>query len=86
MSCAAPERFCRFFERVWGITGSSWEEMISRGIDEMRRFITEIGLPLTIPRGDYTIEELADAVGTPGGTFARLTAKDVEAILREFVA
>ena len=86
MSCAAPERFCRFFERVWGITGSSWEEMISRGIDEMRRFITEIGLPLTIPRGDYTIEELTAAVGTPGGTFARLTEKDVEAILRGFVA
>ncbi len=86
MSCAAPERFCRFFEKVWGITGSSWDEVIDRGIDEMKKFITEIGLPLTIPRGDYTIEELADAAGMPGGTFAKLTEKDVEAILRGFVA
>lgn len=86
MSCASPERFCHFFERVWGVTGSSWDEIIDNGIGEMKSFIRKIGLPLTVPKGLYTIEELVEVIGRPGGAFARLTEKDVEAILREFVA
>lgn len=86
MSCTSPERFCHFFERVWGVTGSSWDEIIDNGIGEMKSFIRKIGLPLTVLKGLYTIEELVEAIGRPGGAFARLTEKDVEAILREFVA
>lgn len=86
MSCSNPERFCRFFEKVWGVTGSSWDEIIDRGISMMRDFVREIGLPLTVSKGQCSIKELTVAIGGPGGGFSALTEKDVEAILREIVA
>lgn len=86
MSKKKPERFYPFFQKVWHIEGESREQVIAQGIHRMKTFIRELGLPLGIPAGSCSIEELACAIGTPGGNFARLSAEDVGLILKQIVA
>lgn len=82
----APERFSQFFQRVWATTGNSREEIIIKGIDTMRSFVEQIGLSLSVGKGEASMRELTDAIGLPGGGFAKLSSEEVESILRQFVA
>lgn len=84
-----PERFKQLAVRVFGVnpTGKSDEEIGLEGIDKLREFWTSIGAPSRL--ADYGIDDkkidvLVDRAMRKGefGNFAKLNAKDTEAIYR----
>ena len=81
-------KFVRFAENVWGIRpdGKSDRQIAEAGLEALRSWMTEIGLPLTITEIGATPEMIDDIVSTtviyPAG-YLDLTAEDIKAILKE---
>jgi len=81
-------KFVRFAENVWGIRpdGKSDIEIAEAGLEALRNWMLEIGLPLTITEIGATPDMIDDIVSTtviyPAG-YLDLTADDIKAILKE---
>ena len=81
-------KFVRFAQSVWGIQpeGKSDRELAKAGLEALRNWMREIGLPLTITEIGATADMIDDIVSTtviyPGG-YLDLTAEDIKAILKE---
>ena len=81
-------KFVRFAENVWGIRpeGKSDREIAEAGLEALRDWMLEIGLPLTITEIGATADMIDDIVSTtvifPAG-YLDLTAEDIKAILKE---
>jgi alcohol dehydrogenase YqhD (iron-dependent ADH family) len=82
-------RFARFASEVWGVDGASYdpEQAAREGIVRLRAFYRAIGLPASFEEADIPtdrVSEMAEraVVKGPLGSFRKLGASDVEAILR----
>ena len=81
-------KFVRFAQNVWGIRpeGKSDREIAEAGLEALRNWMLEIGLPLTITEIGATPDMIDDIVSTtviyPAG-YLNLTAEDIKAILKE---
>jgi len=81
-------KFARFARNVWGINGDglSERELAEAGLEALRNWMTEIGLPLTITEIGATAEMIDDIVSTtvifPAG-YLDLKAEDIKEILKE---
>lgn len=82
------DRFARFAENVWGISGKkSNEETAAAGIEALADFIKEVGLPTSfsqmgIPENtDY--KAIAESVNITAGCCKKLTAEEIFDILKE---
>lgn len=82
------DRFARFAENVWGISGKkSSEETAAAGIEALADFIKEVGLPTSfsqmgIPENtDY--KAIAKSVNITAGCCKKLTAEEIFDILKE---
>lgn len=82
------DRFARFAENVWGISGKkSSEETAAAGIEALADFIKEVGLPTSfsqmgIPENtDY--KAIAESVNITAGCCKKLTAEEIFDILKE---
>jgi alcohol dehydrogenase YqhD (iron-dependent ADH family) len=81
-------KFVRFAENVWDIRpeGKSDREIAQAGLEALRAWMIEIGLPLTITEIGATPDMIDDIVSTtviyPAG-YLNLTPEDIRAILTE---
>ncbi|MBO4665710.1 MAG: iron-containing alcohol dehydrogenase, partial [Paludibacteraceae bacterium] len=85
-------KFVRFAQNVWGIQPSSFShqpsdrEIAEAGLEALRNWMQEIGLPLTISEIGATPDMIDNIVSTtvlfPAG-YLDLTAEDVKEILKE---
>ena len=81
-------KFVRFAQNVWGIQpeGKSDHEIAEAGLEALRNWMIEIGLPLTITEIGATPDMIDDIVSTtviyPAG-YLNLTAEDIKEILKE---
>jgi alcohol dehydrogenase YqhD (iron-dependent ADH family) len=81
-------KFVRFARNVWDIRpeGKSDREIAEAGLEALKNWMLEIGLPLTITEIGATPEMIDDIVSTtvvyPGG-YLDLTPADIKAILIE---
>ena len=81
-------KFVRFAENVWGIPveGKSERQLAEAGLDALKNWMLEIGLPLTISEIGATPDMIDNIVSTtviyPAG-YLNLTAEDIKEILKE---
>ena len=84
-------KFVRFTENVWGIQseGKSDREIAQAGLEALKNWMREIGLPLTITEIGATPDMIDHIVSTtvifPGG-YLDLTPEDIKAILKDSLA
>ncbi len=76
------ERFAQFAKEVWGIEAASKEEAALKGIEEMKIFFREIGLPTTLKEMELDNQkfgEMAKACTERGevGNFVKLSPADI---------
>lgn len=90
-----PDRFAQFAERVMGVSveGLSKEEAALQGIEKLKDFYRELGMPFTLKEigieDDSKFETMANAATSifgPIGCMKALTAEDVEAIYRSVLS
>lgn len=86
------ERFAQFAVRVWNVDPNfeSLERTALEGIERLRRFFKDIGLPTTLAEaniGEDRLEEMATKCTEKGeiGNFVKLNRDDVLNILRSVV-
>ncbi len=86
------ERFAQFAVRVWNVDPNfeSFERTALEGIERLRRFFRDIGLPTTLAEADIgedRLEEMATKCTEKGeiGNFVKLNKDDVLNILRSVV-
>ena len=81
-------KFVRFAQNVWGVPteGKSDREIAETGLEALRNWMREIGLPLTISEIGATPDMIDNIVSTtvlfPAG-YLDLTAEDIREILKE---
>lgn len=81
-------KFVRFAKNVWGINadGLTDEQIAEKGLQALKEWIQEIGMPLTISELGATPDMIPDITRTtiiaPAG-YMSLTKEDVSKILRE---
>jgi alcohol dehydrogenase YqhD (iron-dependent ADH family) len=81
-------KFVRFAENVWNIRpeGKSDREIAEAGLEALRNWMREIGLPLTITEIGATPDMIDNIVSTtviyPAG-YLDLKPEDIKAILQE---
>ena len=81
----APERFCQLAVRVWGVDPDLFPTSIAaakEGIARLRRFISDMGLPLNLKEMGIPadlLEEMASKAAADGpiGQMRRLTKDDI---------
>ncbi len=82
-------KFKRFATEVWDISsdGKTDEETARAGIDELERFIREIGLPVTLQElgidGDVDLKAVADSCAVVPGSYRKLTQEEIFEIFKE---
>ena len=82
-------RFARFAEKVWGVAPGDLEAMAKEGLARYRAWLTSLGMPVTFAELGAREEDIPLLAANLGlgegqtlGAFRRLTAADVELILR----
>ena len=85
---AGLHKFKRFAQNVWGIDvyGKDDEQVANEGLEALRAWMMEIGLPLTIGELGATeemIEDIAKGVLIVDAGYRKLTPEEVEEVLRE---
>lgn len=96
-----PERMASFFRAVFNASGDNDEYIIEKGMDALRKFIGEIGLPLSLAEaiergfakpsdtGDAAVTkmagEAAGRAGCIGFGFTSLKQKDIEEIFKRIL-
>ena len=84
-----PGKFKRFAAEVWGISpeGKTDEEIACAGIDALKDFIREIGLPVTLRElgvdENTDLKAVADSCVSVSGGYRRLTHGEIFEIFRE---
>ena len=82
-------KFKRFATEVWDISSDrkTDEETARAGIDELERFIREIGLPATLQElgihGDVDLKAVADSCAVVPGSYRKLTQEEIFEIFKE---
>ncbi len=82
-------KFKRFATEVWNISsdGKTDEETARAGIDELERFIREIGLSATLQEmgihGDVDLKAVADSCAVVPGSYRKLTQEEIFEIFKE---
>ena len=82
-------KFVRFAENVWGIArdGQSDETLALRGIDALRAFIREMGLPTTLEELGVSdrsqLREIAASCGISAGSYKKMSHEEILEILEE---
>ena len=81
-------KFVRFAKNVWNVNGDGMtdEQMAEAGLQALKEWMTEIGLPLTISEVGATADMIPGITETtvvyPAG-YLNLTKNDVAEILKE---
>ena len=84
-----PGKFKRFAAEVWGISpeGKTDEEIACAGIDALKDFIREMGLPATLRElgvdENTDLKAIADSCAIVSGGYRRLTHGEIFEIFRE---
>jgi len=81
----APEKFARFARNVWGISEDDTNAAAEMGIEKLKDFIKELGLPLTL-RELGASEDMLPLIANstiPGGGYKKMTAEDILTVLKE---
>ena len=81
------DKFVRFAKNVWSINtdGMDKNAAAAAGIEKLREFIVEIGMPLTLRELGAT-EDMLPLIAkstVPGGGYKQLTDKDILNVLKE---
>lgn len=82
-------KFKRFATEVWDISSDrkTDEETARAGIDELERFIREIGLSATLQEmgihGDVDLKAVADSCAVVPGSYRKLTQEEIFEIFKE---
>ena len=84
----APDKFARYAVNVWGVnaSGKSTEEVAAEGLDEMEKWMKEIGLVMNVTDLGVTLDMLDGIVKATflnEGGYKALTAADVRTILEQ---
>lgn len=84
------ERFARFAENVWGITGKKTTEKTAlAGVEALAAFIEEIGLPTSFTQmgipADTDFRAVADSTNITVGCCKKLTRDEIYEILQECI-
>lgn len=84
----APDKFARYAVNVWGVnaSGKSTEEVAAEGLDEMEKWMKEIGLVMNVTDLGVTPDMLGGIVKATflnEGGYKALTAADVRTILEQ---
>lgn len=86
---AGEKKFARFAVNVWGISkeGKTQEQLAKAGVEALADFIKEIGMPTNFKKLgiDETInlKEIADSCGIVGGSYKKMTHKEILEIFEE---
>ncbi len=81
----APEKFARFARNVWGVSEDDTDAAAKKGIEKLKDFIKELGLPLTL-RELGASEDMLPLIANstvPGGGYKKMTAEDILTVLKE---
>lgn len=81
------DKFVRFAKNVWGINteGMDKSSAAAAGIEKLKDFIVEIGMPLTLRELGAT-EDMLPLIAksaVPGGGYKQMTEKDILNVLKE---
>ncbi len=84
----APDKFARYAVNVWGVnaSGKSTEEVAAEGLDEMEKWMKEIGLVMNVTDLGVTpdmLDGIVKATFLNEGGYKVLTAADVRTILEQ---
>ena len=84
----APDKFARYAVNVWGVnaSGKSTEEVAAEGLDEMEKWMKEIGLVMNVTDLGVTpdmLDGIVKATFLNEGGYKALTAADVRTILEQ---
>ena len=84
----APDKFARYAVNVWGVnaSGKSTEEVAAEGLDEMEKWMKEIGLVMNVTDLGVTpdmLDGIVKATFLNTGGYKALTAADVRTILEQ---
>ena len=84
----APDKFARYAVNVWGVnaSGKSTEEVAAEGLDEMEKWMKEIGLVMNVTDLGVTpdmLDGIVKATFLNKGGYKALTAADVRTILEQ---
>lgn len=84
----APDKFARYAVNVWGVnaSGKSTEEVAAEGLDEMEKWMKEIGLVINVTDLGVTpdmLDGIVKATFLNEGGYKALTAADVRTILEQ---
>ena len=84
----APDKFARYAVNVWGVnaSGKSTEEVAAEGLDEMEKWMKEIGLVMNVTDLGVTpdmLDGIVKATFLNEGGYKALTAADVRTILKQ---
>ena len=84
----APDKFARYAVNVWGVnaSGKSTEEVAAEGLDEMEKWMKEIGLVMNVTDLGVTpdmLDGIVKATFLNEGGYKALTASDVRTILEQ---
>ena len=84
----APDKFARYAVNVWGVnaSGKSTEEVAAEGLDEMEKWMKEIGLVMNATDLGVTpdmLDGIVKATFLNEGGYKALTAADVRTILEQ---
>ena len=84
----APDKFARYAVNVWGVnaSGKSTEEVAAEGLDEMEKWMKEIGLIMNATDLGVTpdmLDGIVKATFLNEGGYKALTAADVRTILEQ---
>lgn len=84
----APDKFARYAVNVWGVnaSGKSTEEVAAEGLDEMEKWMKEIGLVMNVTDLGVMpdmLDGIVKATFLNEGGYKALTAADVRTILEQ---
>lgn len=84
----APDKFARYAVNVWGVNaaGKSAEQVAAEGLDEMEKWMKEIGLVMNVTDLGVTpdmLDGIVKATFLNEGGYKALTAADVRTILEQ---
>ena len=84
----APDKFARYAVNVWGVnaSGKSTEEVAAEGLDEMEKWMKELGLVMNVTALGVTpdmLDGIVRATFLNEGGYKALTAADVRTILEQ---
>lgn len=84
----APDKFARYAVNVWGVnaSGKSTEEVAAEGLDEMEKWMKEIGLVMNVTDLGVTpdmLDGIVKATFLNEGGYKALSAADVRTILEQ---